>query len=78
MEELAIGVQKESRDKAAAQVLWSSAQRMLDLDVLATEPRGEQQRRIDYCQQLDRFKEGQRSARASRNRAADGSGGPQA
>jgi len=79
MESLAIGIQRESKAReAAAEVLWSSARRMLDLQGVVAELEVGEQQHIDYPALLDQFKSGQRSARKSRKKATRERGGPQA
>jgi hypothetical protein len=78
MERLAMAVQDESRRNDAAEVLWSSAQRMADLGGIAARSEVGEQQRLDYPALLAQFKSARRAARRSGKTSSESSGGPQA
>jgi len=78
MERLAMAVQDGSRRNEAAEVLWSSAQRMADLQGIAAPSEVVEQQRLDYPALLAHFKSARRAARRSDKTPAESSGGPQA
>ena len=65
MEALAMAVQDEGQVEGAEQVLWASAQRMIDLGEMTGFSLPEQQERCDYPQILQQLKTAQRAARSA-------------
>ncbi len=77
MEELALAVQQEGEGRDAEQVLWASAQRMLDLGEVAGLEEASAPTQRDYVVLLNEFKAAQKAQRESRWSSTSERGGPQ-
>jgi len=72
METLAIGVQDDSAGNEAAEVVWNSAQRLLDLQGMVGPSPQPDPPPLDYPALLDHLKSSRRAARRARSKSESG------